>query len=277
VVCSTRGSQGGHQVISHLAVPIVLDFDPQFCTECPRLGAKTKGSEPPPPNPKFDFPSRRLEATRINGGSKTVYHSKEAREEARAPCTWSTGTAKGLVRLLCDTVDGERSALVREAALEGLERVCARGDGGIVGNVLRGLMHEEDAVRKFTVEALRRLTSTVESSPSSSRGSSRPNSPQGKGVLAKGSSKALDMGKEKERADAVVDVTVNEVLGFLKKIMERVSKPAKLEVERDAIALKLTRPGVDKKPLIKEMERLEQVSPQPSTRNPQPSTRNPQS
>ena len=212
----------------------------------------------------------------MSGGSKTVYHSKEAHEEARAPCAWSTGTAKGLVRLLCDTVDGERSALVREAALEGLERVCARGDGGIIGNVLRGLMHEDEVVRKFTVEALRRLTSSVESSPSSSRGSSRPTSPQGKGGLAKGSSKVLDKEKEKEKADAVVDVTVKEVLGFLRKIMDRVSQPAKLEVERDAIAVKLTRPGVDKKPLIKEMEKLEQVHPQHSTLNPQSSILNPQ-
>jgi hypothetical protein len=72
-------------------------------------------------------------------------------------CSWASARTFDEVNVACiltsvyvvqDDSEAERSALVRDAALRGLDKIGKRGDADTLKNVLKGLLHPNAAIRR---------------------------------------------------------------------------------------------------------------------------------
>ncbi len=61
---------------------------------------------------------------------------------------WSDPGGMSPHAIFQDESDQERSATIREAALQGLDSIAAKGDADCIRNVLNGLLHANPALRR---------------------------------------------------------------------------------------------------------------------------------
>lgn len=126
--------------------------------------------------------------------------------------------------------DEERSRFVREAAFDGLSRVGARGDSECIKEVLKGLLHHEAHCRQITVDTVKMLAAVPVMNYNQDVYKQKKKNQDQPGGLGQRKRQTAVIGDDAAGKADCIEITVDLILQFLREIMERAGKPAKLQV-----------------------------------------------